>query len=47
MLSGGGGFVSGSILCLLLVAGYAFYFGGDLRLVEVCHGDFAADVLCE
>ena len=47
MFSGGGGLVSGSIVCSLFAAGYAFNFGGDPRLVEACRGDFAGDVLCK
>ena len=47
MLSGRGGLVSESIVCSLLAAGYAFYFGGDSRLVEACRGDFAGDMLCK
>ena len=47
MFSGGGGLVSGSIVCSLCAAGYAFNFGGDPRLVEACRGDFAGGVLCK
>ena len=46
MVSGGGGFVSTSVVSSLFAAGYAFDFGGDPRLVEVCRGEFAGEVLC-
>ena len=39
VLSGGGGFVSTSVVCSLLAAGHAFYFSGYLRLVEACCGE--------
>ena len=45
MLSGGGGFVSTSVVSSVFAAGYAFDFGGDPRLVEACRGEFAGDVL--
>ena len=44
-LSGGGGFVSTSVVSSLFAAGYAFDFGGHPRLVEACRGEFAGDVL--
>ena len=45
MVSGGGRFVSTSVVNSLFAAGYAFDFGGDPRLVEACRGEFAGDVL--
>ena len=45
MVSGGGGFVSTSVVSSVFAAGYAFDFGGDPRLVEACCGKFAGDVL--
>ena len=45
MLSGGGGFVSTSVVSSVFAAGYAFDFGGDPRLVEACRGEFAGDMI--
>ncbi len=41
VLSGGGGFVSTSVVRSLFAAGYAFDFGGDPMLVEACRIEFA------
>ena len=45
MLSGGGGFVSTSVVSSVFAAGYAFAVGGDPRLVEACRGEFAGDMI--
>ena len=45
MLSGGGQFVYTYVVSSLFASGYAFYFGGDPRLVEACRGEFTGDVL--
>ena len=47
MLSEGGGFVSTYLVSSLFAAGYAFYFGGEPRLVEACRGEFTGDVHAE